>query len=203
MSENSSGVNGYVRRVVTGHDAGGRAVVLSDGAAPFVHQSAGGRQASTDIWRTHAMPVPIPAVAEEPTAGPRRQMPTPNGTVLRVNRFPPEPPEVAAMSPEQARAAFAALGNESAATFGRSGRHPMMHRTETVDYAVVLSGAITMLLDEEDVELSAGDIVVQVGTNHAWVNRSGALCEVLFVLIDGAFDPALARSLTAFDGGAG
>lgn len=194
-------INGYVRRVVTGHDASGKAVVLSDGAAPFVHQSAGGRQASTDIWRTHEMPVVIPAAAAEPTEGPRRQMPTPNGSVLRINRFPPEPEEVRNMTPEQARAAFAALGNEGAATFGRSGRHPMMHRTETVDYAVVMSGSITMLLDEEDVELSAGDIVVQVGTNHAWVNRSDDVCEVLFVLIDGTFEPALEDALTRFDAG--
>lgn len=194
-----SEIDGYVRRVVTGHDAAGKAIVLSDGAAPFVHRSAGGRQVSTDIWRTHAMPVPVVAAAEEPTLGPRRQMPTRHGTVLRINRFPPDPPDVAAMSPAQARAAFAALGNEGAATFGRSGRHPMMHRTETVDYAVVLSGAITMLLDDADVELEAGDIVVQIGTSHAWVNRSGADCEVLFVLIDGAFEPALKATIDAFD----
>ena len=197
-----SGIDGYVRRVVTGHDADGKAVVLSDGPAPFVHQSAGGRQASTDIWRTHEMPVAIPAAAGEPTLGPRRQLPTPNGTVLRINRFPPEPDEVRDMTPDEARAAFAALGNEGAATFGRSGRHPMMHRTETVDYAVVLSGAITMLLDDADVELKAGDVVVQVGTNHAWVNRSGAMCEVLFVLIDGTFEPDLAHAIDAFDGAA-
>ncbi|MEK9660222.1 MAG: cupin domain-containing protein [Alphaproteobacteria bacterium] len=202
MSDNDCGeIGGYVRRVVTGHDAGGKAVVLSDGAAPFVHRSAGGRQASIDIWRTHAMPVPIPAGAPEPTEGPRRQMPTKNGTVLRLNRFPPQPPEVEEMTPEQAREAFAALGNEGAATFGRSGRHPMMHRTETVDYAIVMSGSITMLLDDEDVELSAGDMVVQVGTNHAWVNRSGAICEVLFVLIDGAFEPELKTAIDAFDAG--
>jgi mannose-6-phosphate isomerase-like protein (cupin superfamily) len=192
-------ISGHVRRVVTGHDARGRAIVLSDGPAPFVHRSAGGRQASTDVWRTHDMPVTIPAVAEEPTTGPRRQLPTPNGTVLRINRFPPEPAEVRAMTPQQARAAFAALGNEGAATFGRSGRHPMMHRTETVDYAVVLSGEIDMLLDDVDVHLKAGDVVVQVGTSHAWVNRSNDVCEVLFVLIDGAFEPDLARAIEAFD----
>ena len=85
----------------------------------------------------------------------------------------------------------AALGNERAATFGKGGRHPLMHRTETIDYAIVLSGEITMVMDDRDVELKAGDVLVQCGTNHAWSNRSNAPCVVAFVLIDGEFDPAL------------
>ena len=186
---------GEIRRVVTGHDANGKATVLSDGPAPFVHVNPRNPDdTSTDIWRTGDMPVTIVAAHEETTLGPRRQMPAANGTVIRINRFAPETEEVRNMSPEAARAAFAALGNEPASTFGRGGRHPLMHRTETIDYAVILSGEITMLLDDQDVELKAGDTVVQCGTNHAWVNRSGAVCEVLFVLIDGAFDAGLAGS---------
>jgi quercetin dioxygenase-like cupin family protein len=111
---------------------------------------------------------------------------------LRINHFPPESAAVRQMNPEASRAAFAALGNEKAATFGKGGRHPLMHRTETVDYAIVLSGEITMVLDDGDVTLHAGDVVVQCGTNHAWSNRSGAPCVVAFVLIDGEFDPELA-----------
>ena len=65
-----------------------------------------------------------------------------------------------------------------------------MHRTDTVDYAVVLQGSITMLLDEEDVELSAGDVVIQNGTSHAWANRGQAPCLIAFVLIDARGDPA-------------
>jgi mannose-6-phosphate isomerase-like protein (cupin superfamily) len=96
------------------------------------------------------------------------------------------------MDPEASRRAFAALGNEKAATFGKGGRHPLMHRTETIDYAIVLSGEITMVMDDRDVELKAGDVLVQCGTNHAWSNRSNAPCVIAFVLIDGEFDPALA-----------
>jgi quercetin dioxygenase-like cupin family protein len=66
-----------------------------------------------------------------------------------------------------------------------------MHRTETIDYAIVLSGQITMLLDDSEVELKAGDILVQCGTNHAWVNRSDQPCTVVFVLLDGVFDDKL------------
>lgn len=182
-----------IRRVVTGHDDEGRATVISDGPAPFVHINPKNDQDwSTDIWRTDATPAPIVAVHEEPTMGPRRQMPQPNGTVIRINHFAPETEDVRNRTVEEARAAFRALGNEPASTYGRGGSHPASHRTETVDYALILSGAITMVLDDREVELSAGDVVVQCGTNHAWSNRTDAPCEVMFVLIDGTFDSTLA-----------
>jgi uncharacterized cupin superfamily protein len=63
-------------------------------------------------------------------------------------------------------------------------RHSMMHRTRSVDYAIILSGEIDMLLDDGEVHLKAGDVVVQQATNHAWVNRSGQPCRVAFILID-------------------
>jgi len=181
-----------VRRVVTGHDANGKAIVISDGPAPFVHVNAVNPDwYSTDIWRTGETPARIVPVADEPTLGPRRQMPQKRGTVLRINHFPPESEDVRQMDPEASRRAFAALGNEQAATFGKGGRHPLMHRTETIDYAIVLSGEITMVMDDGDVELKAGDVLVQCGTNHAWSNRSKAPCVVAFVLIDGEFDAEL------------
>jgi mannose-6-phosphate isomerase-like protein (cupin superfamily) len=181
-----------VRRVVTGHDADGKTIVISDGPAPFVHVNAVNPEwYSTDIWRTKETPARIATAAAEPTLGPRRQLPDKRGPVLRINHFPPENEAVRQMDPQASRAAFAALGNEKAATFGRGGRHPLMHRTETIDYAIVLSGQITMVLDDVDVELGAGDIVVQCGTNHAWSNRSNAPCVVAFVLIDGEIEPEL------------
>jgi mannose-6-phosphate isomerase-like protein (cupin superfamily) len=182
-----------VRRVVTGHDENGKAVVISDGPAPFVHVNAVNPEwYSTDIWRTGETPARIVPVADEPTLGPRRQMPQKRGTVLRINHFPPESEDVRKMDPEASRRAVAARGNEKAATFGKGGRHPLMHRTETIDYAIVLSGEITMVMDDVDVELKAGDVLVQCGTNHAWSNRSKAPCVVAFVLIDGEFEPELA-----------
>ena len=182
-----------VRRVVTGHDEDGKAIVISDGPAPFVHvNTVNPEWYSTDIWRTSETPARIVPLADEPTLGPRRQMPQKHGTVLRINHFPPESEDVRRMDPEASRRAFAALGNEKAATFGKGGRHPLMHRTETIDYAIVLSGEITMVMDDRDVELKAGDVLVQCGTNHAWSNRSNAPCVIAFVLIDGEFDPALA-----------
>jgi oxalate decarboxylase/phosphoglucose isomerase-like protein (cupin superfamily) len=90
---------------------------------------------------------------------------------------------------------FKAMGNENASTFGQNHRHPFMHRTETIDYAVVLEGEIVMLLDDQDVHLKAGDVVVQRGTNHAWSNRSDKPCKMLYVLIDGEFDEELEAKL--------
>jgi mannose-6-phosphate isomerase-like protein (cupin superfamily) len=185
-----------IRRVVTGHDEKGRAVVISDGPAPSVHANELEPDwFSVDIWRTHETPARIVAKAPESTEGPRRQMPTENGTVMRINSFPPESDRVRKMTPDDSLRAFEALGNAKAATRGKGGRHPMMHRTESVDYALILSGEIIMLLDDNEVVLKAGDIVVQCGTNHAWSNRSNAPCMIAFVLIDGKFDPQLEAKL--------
>ena len=186
-------MTGFIRRVVTGHDKNGKAVVISDGLAPAVKTNPlrpGHR--STDIWKTNAAPAPITADEPDPTLGPRTLHPAPRGTVIRIAEIAPESDELRNLTPDGARAVFAAMGNEAASTFGRGGRHPMMHRTQTVDYAVVLEGELTLLLDDEDVKLKAGDVVVQRGTNHAWSNRSGKPCRILYVLIDGAFDAELA-----------
>jgi uncharacterized cupin superfamily protein len=98
---------------------------------------------------------------------------------------------------EGARELFRSMGNEGASTYGRGGRHPLMHRTETVDYAVVLEGEVTLVLDDSDVTLKAGDVAIQRGRNHAWNNRSDQPCRILFVLIDGRFDADLAAQFGA------
>jgi len=181
-----------IRRVVTGHDASGKAVVLSDGPVPTVHSNPiRPGQLSFEVWKTNAMPVPIDAAQPEPTAGARSLQPPPNGTLFRISVVPPESEETRKLTPEQARELFVKSGAKDASTFGRGGRHPMMHRTETVDYAVVLEGEITLLLDEGDVQLKAGDVVIQRGTSHAWSNRSGKNVKMLYVLIDGEFAPDL------------
>lgn len=183
------------RRVVTGHDKDGKAVVISDAPAPFVHVNRIDPDwYSTDFFRTGEMPARIQAQTAETTDGPRRQAPTKNGTVLRINHFPPESEAVRQMKPEDSRRAFAALGNEKASTYGRGGHHPLMHRTETIDYVIVMEGEITMVMDTEDVVLRAGDVLIQCGTNHAWSNRSDKPAVVAFVLIDGEFEPDLKQT---------
>jgi quercetin dioxygenase-like cupin family protein len=184
------GQPGYVRRVVTGHDADGRAIVLSDGAAPFVHTSElRPGYASTDVWRTGETPAPISAQEPEPTLGPRRQLPTKRGSVIRINTLVPDATQK--FDASHVKELFAGMGNAAASTFDKNARHPMMHRTETVDYAIVLEGEITMLLDDSEVVLKAGDVLVQRGTNHAWSNRGTTPAKIAFILIDGAYEDEL------------
>ena len=87
---------------------------------------------------------------------------------------------------------FGALGTNKASTY-KEGGHPLMHRTETVDYALVLEGEIYIVLDREERLMKQGDFLVERGTNHAWANRSGRVCKMLFVLIDGKFDPEIGK----------
>ena len=75
--------------------------------------------------------------------------------------------------------------------------HPLMHRTETVDYGIVISGEMTLVLDKGERLLRAGDVVIQRGTNHAWANRSGKPCRMLFVLVDGRYEPSVAEAKAA------
>ncbi|MDA0651908.1 MAG: cupin domain-containing protein [Proteobacteria bacterium] len=88
---------------------------------------------------------------------------------------------------ETAKKAFAEYGAGDALQHGADGKskHAFMHRTETVDYAICLKGEMTMVLDDSEVVMGPGDVMVQRGTNHAWVNRSDKYCTMAFVLIDG------------------
>jgi len=69
-----------------------------------------------------------------------------------------------------------------------------MHRTESVDYGVVISGEMTLVLDKSETRLREGDVVIQRGTNYAWANRSGKPCRMLFILVDGRFEPGIPGS---------
>jgi|TARA_B100000315_G_scaffold260662_1_gene323807 ethanolamine utilization protein EutQ (cupin superfamily) len=106
--------------------------------------------------------------------------PPQNGTILRIIEFGPEDP--AQLRTLDGKSAFARMGAVHAVI--ENARHPLMHRTDSVDYAIVLEGEITMLLDDTEYLLKAGDVVVQRGTNHAWSDQSKYPCH-RFVLIDG------------------
>lgn len=189
---------GRIRRVVTGHDENGKAIVISDGLAPAVRTNPlRPGHISVDLWKTDASPVTLSASESDPTLGPKQIHPPKNGTVFRISEIAPETEGLRNLDAAKAKEIFKAMGNENASTAGRGGRHPFMHRTETIDYAVVLSGEITMLLDDTDIQLKAGDVVIQRGTNHAWSNRSDKPALMLYVLIDGEFDPGLAAGFGA------
>ena len=163
-----------IRRVVTGHDDTGKAIILSDGYATAVKTvPLWPGLVSTDIWKTNASPIVIGKTEPDPTLGPRSLHPAPQGTIFRISIVPPETDEILKLDTNKAKEVFKGVGNANASTLDRGARHPLMHRTETVDYAVVLEGEITLLLDDTEAHLKAGDVVIQRGTNHAWSNRSG------------------------------
>lgn len=170
-----------VRRVVTGHDDAGKAVVESDGPAPNVRVREGAGFVATLLWVTDETPA-LGALRTDRADRTIGTAPPPNGTILRFVDFPPVTPEVESISQKDM---LRAMGIDARDADGAKPRHPYMHRTKSVDYGIILSGEIDMLLDDSEVHLKAGDVVIQQGTNHAWVNRSDKFCRIAFVLIDG------------------
>jgi len=164
------------RRVVTGYDARGRAVVLIDGAAPNAKLRKATGLTSTLLWVTDESPAELSGETDKAD----REIgvaPPPRGSIFRVVDFPP--------AAEFGAVDSAAMLREMGIAAGHGGaRRAGMHRTKSIDYAVVISGEIDMLLDDSEVHLKAGDVLVQRGTNHAWVNRGKESCRVAFVLID-------------------
>ena len=139
-----------VRRVITGHDANGKAIVKIDEVSK---NATSGRPGATacNIWTTDGFPANNDGAADE---GLRKVATTlKNGTIFRVIEFAP----------------------------GLAARN---HRTDSIDYIVVISGEIDMELDGSVVHLKAGDVMVQRGTIHNWVNRGTAPCVLAVVLID-------------------
>jgi len=167
-----------IRRVVTGHDARGRSVVLyDDGGSPTrVLEKAGGLRL-TELWETHGAPADNSGSADQARTVARIE-PDPGGSVFRIIEYPPDSIRLARLDP---RAHFSSMGAE--VLDGPARRHPGMHRTQTVDYAIVLKGEIYAVMDEGEVLLREGDCLIQRGTHHAWRNASDAPCLIAFVLL--------------------
>ncbi|MEX0751933.1 MAG: cupin domain-containing protein [Xanthobacteraceae bacterium] len=143
-----------VRRIVTGHDANGVAKVLIDAPVTRIKSSRPG-SVSRLIWATDAMPADIAVGENIEDAGDR---------ILGT----PPPPN----------------GTRFAINDIPPGKPARMHRTETIDYVIVLCGEIDMEMDDSTVTLKAGDVVIQRGTNHSWINRGNQTARLAFVLID-------------------
>lgn len=184
-------VNAF-RRVVTGHDQEGRAVILSD-APPTRVQQIGGPGGPTffEVWNTREMPVVIDRQSGEPVESGLMLAPPKGGTRIRVIDFPPEGDAIRKMTASEAVEKFSEMGGAEAAQSGTGAPHPLMHRTQTLDYGIVIEGELTLVLDRGETTVRAGDIIIQRGTNHAWANRTDKNCRVAFVLIDGQFTDGL------------
>jgi mannose-6-phosphate isomerase-like protein (cupin superfamily) len=178
-----------VRRIVTGHRDDGEAVVIIDEQAVNIFHPPGrpGVQIN-NVWRQFEAPADLGGNADNAAEGEKIGLePGANGSVFRVIEFPPEGDWIDSVDREAAKESFKEFGSEHAADSSETPAHPLMHRTETIDYAVIMSGEIVMVMDKSEVLCREGDVVVQRGTNHAWANRSDQPCRIAFILIDGKF----------------
>ena len=185
-----------IHRVVTGHDAAGKAIVTSSGPLPtIVELNAIPGTVFHEVWSTTGVPAPVDN-GVDPTVGPLMLPPPKQGTRIRFVDIPPDTAEFLAHGAQRMKDAFTEAGDAAVSTVKEDSPHPLMHRTESIDYGVVIEGEVTLVLDAAEVALKPGSVVVQRGTNHAWANRSGKPCRMLFVLLDGEFQPDIAATLT-------
>jgi hypothetical protein len=167
---------GKVRRLVTGHNAEGRSIFVSDMELPPGDLPVGGR-IRAGMWVTDSTPVSNAGNKDTCPDGVTPTIPPPSlGSVIRVTDFPPDGTVHA--DPHDMIARGAQIDPE------RSKIHPGFHRTDTIDYAICLEGEIWALMDEGEKLMKPGDVLIQRGTYHAWSNRSDQNCRMAFILID-------------------
>jgi mannose-6-phosphate isomerase-like protein (cupin superfamily) len=169
-----------VRRIVTGHRPDGRSCVMLDGPAGRV---VGGEAARlSEIWVTDRMPAANSGNADAADRDVRLEPPA-GGTIVRTFELAPHDPSVPKDVAEKAAAEmFAAIGAAHARV--DTAKDAGMHKTKTVDYIILLSGRITLVLDDGEVELKPFDVVVQRGTNHSWINKGPDNAFLAAVLVD-------------------
>ena len=168
-----------VRRVLTGHDAQGRSTFIADGPAPNVKEmSAMPGLALTDLWETKGAPADNSGDGDNADR-PVHLEPPKNGTILRIVEFPPD---AAWRGGTDGKDGFKSIGAGHAQD--RHSADPMMHKTSTVDYIIVLKGEIYAIMETGEKLLKAGDILVQRGTNHSWSVRTSEPCIVAAVLVN-------------------
>jgi mannose-6-phosphate isomerase-like protein (cupin superfamily) len=184
-----------IHRVVTGHHEDGRSTAYSNGPLPSViEMETIPGLIFHEVWETSASPAPIDNGAD-PTAGPVMHNAPEGGSRIR---FVDLPPDATYLDGHKTRIAdlFEQVNYTDGLTVKDDSPHPMMHRSEAVDYCVVVEGEIYIVLDDTEVLLKPGSVVVQRGTNHAWSNRSDKSCRMLFVQLDGRYQPAIAATLS-------
>jgi hypothetical protein len=174
------------RRIVTGHDEQGRSVVISDAPhANIVPNPADPDRGHINFWRTNTVPTNN-AVYVDPMAGPPAPLAPPKGgTMFRFFQIAPETNE-AGLSKTERDARMAKMFEAAGAGHARlpMNRHPSMHRTDSLDYIVLLKGEVTALLDIGEVKMKPFDVLIQRGTNHGWVNEGAEPALLVAVLVD-------------------
>lgn len=183
-----------VHRVVTGHDADGKSIVAINGPLPtIVELNAIPGMIFHEVWETRGTPAPVDNCAD-PTTGVLMHQPPKDGTRIRFVDMPPDA-EYLADGTLQMKELFNEVNDPDGLTVKADSPHPMMHRSEAVDYGIVIEGEMTLILDDSEVVLKPYSVVIQRGTNHAWANRSGKPCRMLFIQLDGQYEPSIAAAL--------
>jgi quercetin dioxygenase-like cupin family protein len=168
-----------IRRIVTGHDPSGASIFVSDGPPPTVVRPPDlGGVAINHLWQTDGTPGDLGGDDDRGCVT-IQLLPPQHGSAFRIVEFPPDAHLASTGSPPGGDAFL-----QSASPVTPEASHAMMHRTPTVDFAIVLAGECYLVLDTGETLLRAGDSVIQRGVNHAWSNRSAEPCRVAFVLVD-------------------
>jgi uncharacterized cupin superfamily protein len=167
-----------VRRIVTIDNARGTSEAIADGPAPDIRNDpARPGFESTRIWATSSSPVKIGKFRDTVDL-PHALEPPPRGSVCRIVTIPPDASWRRKVGKSEVAAFFRAMGSPHASTYAPSAPHSYMQKTRSLDFCLILDGEVTLVLDTEEAHLTAGDTVVQRGTNHAWSNRSDQPCRI-------------------------
>ncbi|HEY1543991.1 MAG TPA: cupin domain-containing protein [Xanthobacteraceae bacterium] len=166
-----------VHRVVTTINKDGKSVALVDEALPLLSMRS--PNPAGEIWVTQAAPADFNWTEDRGKIKVGLQPPK-SGTIFRIVDFVPMTEKIEKLPMDT----MMKVAGVDAPKRGLPPRHPMMHRTRTIDYAIIMSGEIDMMLDDSIVHLKAGDVVVQQATNHAWINHGKIPCRVAFILMD-------------------
>ena len=174
-----------MKRIVTGHDASGKSIFVSNGDPPRRIQPKDlPNLEMVEIWSTEES-TSLPADTLDPTTGMASLLPEPGGSRFRIVKFPPiSEMEEAAREGKMETIWQEYLVNAPGLAESHESEDPGMHTTDTVDYGIVLSGDIWLELDDEErVHLESGDCVIQNGTRHAWRNLADEPCVMAFVMV--------------------
>ena len=169
-----------IHRLVSGHDAQGKSIfIVDDNVTVSPNRTAAGTSV-VELWNTDSTPADNSG-SKDPTDHPHRIPPPVNGSVFRVVEYPPDKERFANMAGRDWNAEAKAHGYTRDPG---NARHAGFHKTNTIDYAVVIEGEIYALMDEGEKLMKVGDCLVQRGTSHSWANRSDKIARIAFILID-------------------
>ena len=175
-----------MRRIVIGNNSLGEIEVFSDGESKDIkYDPARPGYTSTRIWATEETPTKITDIQEIPDI-PHSILPPKNGSLCRFLTIPPDSSFIEEINEKNITNYFREMGAENISTYQKNALHPYMQKTDTLDYVYVMSGNISLILDEETVNLTTGDTVVILGGNHAWSNKSRNMCELFISSHDGS-----------------